>query len=159
MSRCVFPGSFDPVTKGHLDIIQKASKMFDHVTVAVMINAHKNGWIPPKDRVRLLENCLREYQNVHTELWEGLLADYMKLHGETIVVRGARSGTEFEAETISATVNRKLNPAIQTVIIPADAEMSCISSSAVREILLFGGDPRPFLPEEAAEEIVEALSK
>ena len=159
MSNCVIPGSFDPVTKGHMEIIRKAAKIFDRVTVTVMINVHKSGTILPKERVRILEKCLHEIGNAKADLWEGLLADYMRLHRETCVVRGVRNSADCEAEMTSAAVNRQLNPAIQTILIPADGEMSCISSSAVREIASFGGDPRPFLPEEAAEEIMRALSK
>lgn len=159
MSRCVYPGSFDPVTKGHLEIIRKASVLFDHVTVTVMINVHKNGMIPPKERVRLLQKSLRGFENVDVDLWDGLLADYMKKKHEICVVRGIRNSADCEAEMTAAAVNRQLNPGIQTVMIPSDLDLSCVSSSAVREIFSFGGDPRPFLPEEAAEEIIKAMSK
>jgi len=159
MSRCVYPGSFDPVTKGHLDIIRKASMLFDHVTVTVMINVHKNGMIPPEKRVLLLRKSLQGFKNIDVELWNGLLADYMKKKQEICVVRGIRNSSDFEAEMTAAAINRQLNPSIQTVMIPSDLDLSYVSSSAVREIVSFGGDPRPFLPDEAAEEIMNALSK
>ena len=159
MSSCVFPGSFDPVTRGHMDVIARAARLFDQVTVAVMINIHKQGSFAPEERIRLLEKACAKLQNVRIVRWEGLLADYMLKSGEKCLIRGVRGTGEFEAETVSAQVNRMLNPEMETLLLPASDGLGCVSSSMVREIAAFGGDVRSYVPAEVAEEIQERLSK
>ncbi len=158
MTGCVFPGSFDPVTRGHMDLIRRAAALFDRVTVTVMINIHKQGTFSPKERIRLLEKACRGLDNVRVDRWDGLLADYLREKGETCVIRGARSTVEFETEVTSASVNRLLNPGMETLLLPTYGEYAELSSSAVREIAAFGGDIRPYVPEEIAEEIAGVLA-
>ncbi len=158
MTGCVFPGSFDPVTKGHMDLIRRAARLFDRVTVTVMVNIHKQGTFPPEQRIRLLEEACRDLDNVRVDRWDGLLADYMREKGECCVIRGARSTGEFEGEISAASVNRQLNPGMETLLMPASAEFGALSSSAVREIAAFGGDVRPFVPACVAEEIARTLA-
>ena len=158
MVSCVFPGSFDPVTKGHLDLISRASSMFDHVTVTVMVNISKRGSIPVENRIDMLRKICAAYPNVSVEQWDGLLADYMDARREKIVIRGIRSGAEAEHEMQSSAANRMLNSGIETVFLPCDPQMNGISSSAVREIAAFGGDISPFVPGELTEEIKGLLS-
>lgn len=146
MSACVIPGSFDPITLGHLDLIRRVSGMFEEVTVTVMVNRAKNGCIPYEDRVRLIRKACLGLPNVRTELWTGLLADYMREHPGSVVVRGIRNAAEFEQEQTAAAINRKLNPAMETLFLPASDGWSEVSSSTVREIASFGGDYRPFVP-------------
>ena len=157
MKTCVFPGSFDPVTNGHLDLISRAAKLFDRVTVTVMINRAKKGRFSPEERVRLLEKACAELDNVVIDRWDGLLADYMKARGERCVIRGVRTSSEYEAESLSAAANAVLDPDIETLLIFASPGMSSISSSTVCEIASFGGDIRPFVPESAADEIIAHL--
>ena len=157
MSTCVFPGSFDPVTRGHMDVITRAARLFDQVTVAVMVNVRKAGVLAPEDRVRLLEKACAGILNVRVVRWDGLLADYMRESGERCLIRGVRGTGEFDAEITSAQVNRLLNPDVETLLIPASDGMSAVSSSAVREIAAFGGDIRAFVPECVAEELQERL--
>ena len=159
MISCVFPGSFDPVTKGHLDLIARAAAMFDHVTVAVMINIRKAGTIRPEDRIRMLRKVCGVYPNVSVERWDGLLADYMSEKKEKIIIRGIRDGAELERELQAASANRMLNSGIETVFLPCSPGMNGISSSAGREIAAFGGDIRSFVPAELTEEIESLLSK
>jgi len=159
MSGCVIPGSFDPVTKGHTDLIRRAAEMFDRVTVVVMVNVHKQGMLPPEARVRMLKAACREMGNVRVEQWEGLLSGYMREKGERTVLRGVRNGTEYDAESAAAQANRTLNPEMETLLLPAGEGTQWISSSAVKEIAAFGGDVREFLPPECAEEILRALSE
>ena len=159
MSDCVFPGSFDPVTTGHMDIIRRASCIFDHVTVVVMINIRKQGTIPIDKRVAILRKACRDLSNVEIDFWDGLLAEYMRIHQKTIVIRGARSSSEFEQECISASVNRLLNDSFETIFMPAYGKNEAVSSSAVREIAGFGGDITHLVPKELTEEIVSLLSK
>ena len=98
MSGCIFPGSFDPITCGHLDLIRRAAAMFDTVTVTVMVNRSKAGSIPYEDRVRLIRKACADLPNVKAELWQGLLAEYVRKHPGYVVIRGVRSTEEFEQE-------------------------------------------------------------
>ena len=159
MISCVFPGSFDPVTRGHLDLIKRASAIFDRVTVTVMHNIHKSGTIPVEKRIEMLKAVCSPYANVRVEQWNGLLADYMKAKKEKILVRGVRSSSEMEKEMQACSANRMLNNSFETVFLPSDPAMTGVSSSAVREIVSFRGDISAFVPEELTEEIIMLLSK
>ena len=158
MVSCVFPGSFDPVTKGHLDLIARAAGLFDRVTVTVMVNIHKSGAIPPEKRAEVLEKACAPFPNVRVDRWEGLLADYMKEKQERIVIRGIRSGAELDSELQSAAASRLLNDCYEVLLIPSDPKYTGISSSAVREIAAFGGDIKAFVPDTVTEEIRGLLS-
>ena len=147
MVSCVFPGSFDPVTKGHLDLIARAAGLFDRVTVTIMVNIHKSGAIPAEKRAELLRRACEPYPNVRIDRWDGLLADYMKEKKEKILIRGIRGGA-----------SRLLNDQYEVLFIPSAPEYTGVSSSAVREIAAFGGDIQAFVPEAVTEEILELLS-
>ena len=153
MKTCVFPGSFDPVTAGHLDLITRASRLFDRVTAVVMINRSKTGLFPVDKRCELLRKACAHLPNVEVGQWDGLLADYMKMNGETTVLRGIRNTADFENEYTSAAANRMLYPGMETVILFAGDGKNAISSSAVREIASFGGSVAEFVPEQVREEI------
>ena len=159
MKSCVYPGSFDPVTRGHMDLISRASRLFDHVTVTIMVNRRKDASIPLESRLELLRESCKEYSNVSVDSWSGLLSEYMKSRGESIVLRGIRNGLDFETENASAVINRFLNQQIETLFLPADHSLSCISSSMVKELHSFGGDITPFVPDGLSKEIVRLLSK
>lgn len=157
MKSCVFPGSFDPLTCGHLDLIRRAAGIFDTVTVAVMQNRAKTGCIPYPERIRMLRKACDGMANVRVELWNGLLADYMRIHPECAVIRGVRSAAEAEQELQSAAINRRLFPGIETVLMPASDGLAEVSSSAVREIASFGGDYSSFVPECNLEDLKKWL--
>jgi len=159
MISCVFPGSFDPVTVGHLDLIGRAASLFDHVTVTIMNNIRKTGTVPAEERLRVLKKACHAFPNVSVDLWEGLLADYMREKGERIIIRGLRSGSEFDQEYPADTANKAMNGKLETIFLPASPGLTFISSSTVREIHAFGGDIRPFIPESVTEEIIQLLSK
>lgn len=160
MSHCIIPGSFDPPTRGHLDLIRRAARLFDRVTVTVMVNIAKQGVIPWEDRVRMLRKACRDIPNVQAELWKGLLADYVrKQESPTVVLRGIRNGMECEQELAAAGVNGMLCPGMETILMPAAEGMGQVSSSAVREIASFGGDYSFLVPEEIAEDIGIFLRK
>ena len=154
----MIPGSFDPVTKGHVDLIRRAAQLFDQVTVVVMVNIHKQGCFSAEERVRMLEKACGFSPNIRVDRWEGLLSGYMREKDERTVIRGVRNGTEYDAEYASAQANRMLNPKMETLLMPAGEGLQWISSSAVREIAAFGGDVREFVPGECAEEILRGLS-
>lgn len=158
MTSCVFPGSFDPVTKGHLNLISRASAIFDRVTVTVMNNIHKKGTVPIEKRVDLLRKVCADLPNVSVDKWDGLLADYMNEKNEQIIIRGIRSAAEMDSEIHTCAANKLLNQRIETIFLPCDPSMSGISSSAVREIAAFGGNIKDFVPDELTEEICKLLS-
>lgn len=159
MISCVFPGSFDPVTRGHINLISRTSALFDRVTVTVMINIHKSGAIPVEKRIELLKKACRPYPNVKIDSWDGLLADYMKQKKEMILIRGVRSMSEMDQEYQSCAANKLLHAGFETLLLPSDPLLTGVSSSAVREIAAFGGSIREFVPEELTEEITALLSK
>ena len=148
----ICPGSFDPVTNGHLDVIHRASSLFDHVVVAVGYNARKKtSKLPADDRARLIEKVTKPFENVSVEIMEGLLVDFAREQGARVVVKGLRVASDFEAEFQQAQLNRSLSPDFETVFIMAAAEHSFLSSSAVREIAALGGSVKGFVPEEILE--------
>ena len=158
MSACVFPGSFDPVTKGHINLIERASKLYDCVTVAVMVNIAKTGLIPYEDRVRILRKACAKIPNVRVELWKGLLADYVRENRGCVVIRSVRNTSEAEQEIRAAEISKRLWPEMETLLIPADPEWSDISSSAVREIASFGGDISGLVPRSVYRDILKYLN-
>ena len=157
---CVFPGSFDPPTRGHLDLIRRAAGMFDRVTVTVMVNVAKTGTIPWEERVRMLEKACRDIPNVRVELWKGLLSDYMREQTEpAVVIRGVRNAAEFEHEAEAAAINKALCPGLETLLIPASEGMNMVSSSTVREIASFGGNYDFLIPARIRKDIDRYLKK
>lgn len=143
----VFAGSFDPFTLAHLDIVRKASAMFDSLVVLVGVNRKKRPFLPVEKRVRLIAETLRDFPHVSVDSFDGLTVDYLKKMSARFLVRGIRSAAEFDAELHLAWNNRSLHPEAETVFFPVSPEYAAISSSAVREILSFGGDVSKMLPE------------
>lgn len=149
----VYPGSFDPITVGHIDVIARASALFDRVIVAVMHNPAKQGCFPVGERLRLIRKATAHLQNVEVDGWDGLLAEYVRRTGAVCVVRGLRSVNDFESEWNMAQVNAQLLPGLETVFLTARPEHMCISSSVVREAAGFGADVSAFVPEAIAEDV------
>ena len=145
-SLILFPGSFDPFTLGHADLVKRALRLFDQVVVAVGVNEIKPGWIPVAQRVEALKDFYREEPRVHVDQYTGLTIDFAASIGATAILRGLRSVKDYEYELQMADVNRQLS-GIETVILFADPEFAAISSSVVRELAAFGHDISAFLPE------------
>ena len=150
---CVYPGSFDPVTTGHMDVIRRAASLFNEVIVAVMHNVNKRGCFPVEERMALIEKAAAEIPNVRVDKWDGLLVDYVRMSGASCVVRGLRAVSDFESEMTMAQVNAQLLEGMETVFLMTKPEHGCISSSVVREAASFGADISAFVPECIAEEI------
>lgn len=157
MATAVCPGSFDPVTLGHIDIVHRASKMFDRVIVAVMTNPTKKPSFSTEERVRLLARVLKDIPNVEIDCFNGLLADYTRLKGAAAIVKGLRAVSDFEYEFQMALTNKKLNPEVETVFLTTSAEYMYLSSSIVKQIASFGGDITGFVASETLEEIKQRL--
>ncbi|MGN0970319.1 MAG: pantetheine-phosphate adenylyltransferase [Aristaeellaceae bacterium] len=145
---CVYPGSFDPVTVGHMDVIRRACALFDRVIVAVLHNPAKQGCFPVEERMALLRTACADMPQVTVDSFDGLLANYMRRTGALCVVRGLRAVSDFETEQTMAQLNAQLLPGLETVFLMTRPEHGCISSSAVREIAAFGGDVSALVPAE-----------
>jgi pantetheine-phosphate adenylyltransferase len=147
MNVAIYPGSFDPVTAGHLDVIRRASKLFDHVVTVVGSNPRKRPRLSSAERARLVEQVTAELENVSVEVVEGLLVDFAREQGARVIVKGLRNISDFESEFKQAQLNRKLYPELETVLMMSYAKHSFLSSSAVREIATSGGEVRGLVPE------------
>jgi len=141
----LFPGSFDPFTKGHADIVTRALALFDEIVVAVGYNEQKPGWKPVEERVEKIRQLYADEPRVKVESYKGLTADFAKENGVTAIVRGVRTVADFEYELQMADVNKQLT-GIETVLLPASPQFASLSSSVVRELAHFGQDISAFLP-------------
>jgi pantetheine-phosphate adenylyltransferase len=154
----VCPGSFDPVTMGHLDIIRRAAKIFDHVVIAVGGNLSKAPRLSAVERARLIEKVTADIDNVSVEVMEGLLVNFAREQGAQVIVKGLRAVSDFESEFEQAQLNRTMFPELETVFIMASAEHSFLSSSAVREIASLDGEVRGLVPEGILETVRQIYS-
>jgi pantetheine-phosphate adenylyltransferase len=155
----VCPGSFDPVTVGHVDIFKRASKMFDKVIVLVSINPTKKPSFSPVERITMIERVTSNMDNVVIDILDGLLAEYVERVGACAIVKGLRAVSDFEYEFQMALANRKLYPDAETVFIPTASENMYLSSSVVKQIAMFGGDISSFVPTEILDDIVNRIGK
>ena len=159
MKLAVYPGSFDPVTNGHKDIISRASRLFDEVIVLVSVNAVKHPSFSTEERVAMLRAVTTEFQNVTVDTDDGLLVDYVKKVGAAAIVKGLRAVSDFEYEFQMALANRKLYDGAETVFLTTTTENMYLSSSVVKQIASFGGDISHFVPENILEDIRKRLVK
>ena len=145
MQRVLFPGSFDPFTFGHADIVKRALGLFNEVVVAVGYNEQKKGWMPVEERVEAIRKLYKDEPRVTVESYMGLTVDFARERGITAIVRGVRTTADFEFEMQLADVNRQLT-GIETILLPASPQLASLSSSIVRELASFGHDVSAFLP-------------
>lgn len=157
----IYPGSFDPITIGHLDIIKRSAKLFDKVIVVVMSNHRKAGLhaFSVEERVDLVRKCTESLSNVEVDSYMGLLADYARQKQAIAVVKGLRAVSDFEDEFQQALINKKLNEEIETVFMAASSENMFLSSSIIKQVCALGGDVTPFIPKEVSKEIIDKLMK
>ena len=155
----ICPGSFDPVTMGHLDIIRRASVLFDKVIVLVVVNPVKNTSFTPEERVELIRKSVEGMPNVKVDAYCGLLIDYVREKGAVAIVKGLRAVSDFEYEFQMALTNRKLNPEAETVFLTTTAEHMYLSSSLVKQVAGFGGDITGFVPGCIIPDIMEKIRK
>lgn len=148
MKTAIYPGSFDPVTSGHLNIIRRAANIFDRLIVCVMVNAGKNPMFTLEEREALIRRVTADLPNVEVDCSNELLADYARRRGSCVIVKGLRAGSDFENEFQMALVNRKLNPELDTMFLTAASQYMYLSSSMVKELGNYGAELSDFLPEE-----------
>ena len=156
MKTAIYPGSFDPITKGHLNIIERAAKIFDVVVVCVMVNSDKkNPLFSLEERLRLIDKVVKDLPNVRVETFSGLLAEYAKRHEPAVIVKGLRAVSDFESEFQMALINRKINPNLDTFFLTASEQYTYLRSSVVKELARYGADLSGLLPEEIIEDVLE----
>ena len=158
MRRAACPGSFDPVTNGHTDIIGRASTLFDEVVVAVGVNASKNRLFSPEERIEMLTEACAGYANVRIDSFDGLLTDFCRDHGVDAIVKGLRAVSDFDYELQMAQMNSSLS-GIETVFVPTSPEYSFLASSLVKEVARFGGDVSGLVPPHVLARLTERLAQ
>ena len=159
MKIAIYPGSFDPVTSGHLNIIQRAAHIFDKLIVCVMVNAGKNPMFSLEERVELIRRVTGDLPNVEVDGSNELLADYAKRRGSCVIVKGLRAGSDFENEFQMALVNHKINPELDTMFLTAESQYMYLSSSMVKELGTYGVDLSDFLPQEIIPDFQERITQ
>ena len=159
MKIAICPGSFDPVTIGHFDIVKRASAIFDKVIVLVAYNPQKKSAFSVEERVSMLKKVTADLDNVEVDSCSGLIAEYARLHSATAIVKGLRAVTDFEYEFQMALANKKLYPEAETVFLTTASENMYLSSSVVKQIALFGGDISGLVPDILIDEIKNGLNK
>ncbi len=159
MIKCVYPGSFDPITSGHLDIICRAAAMFDDVTVAVLVNKSKKPAFSVEQRMDFIQRATAHMTGVKTDSFSGLLVDYMREKGANLVIRGLRAISDFEYEFQMAAMNAKLAKDIETIFLMTDINHSFLSSSMVTELAYHGGDITGLVPEAIRKDVIQLYGR
>ncbi|MFQ5719367.1 MAG: pantetheine-phosphate adenylyltransferase [Acidobacteriota bacterium] len=157
MTKAVYPGSFDPVTNGHLDLVCRAANLFDEVVVAVLVNPAKGETFDVRERVEMLRRATRDFQRVRVDSFDGLLVNYIHSAGAQVIVRGLRAVSDFEYEFQMALMNRRLNSAVETVYMMPAETYTYLSSRLVREVASLGGTVSGLVPEAVAEALARRL--
>ena len=157
--RSIYPGSFDPVTNGHIDIIERASKISDELIVGVLYNKAKTPLFSVEERVKMLCEVTKDMKNVRVVPFEGLLIEFATQMDAKVIIRGLRAVTDFEYELQMSQTNHKLNPEIETLFMTTSLEYSFLSSSTVRELASFGGDISQFVPKYVEEQVIEKMKE
>lgn len=159
MTRAIYPGSFDPVTLGHLDIIKRASKIFDELIVGVLNNNSKSPLFSVEKRVKMLNDVVKDLPNVKVMSFEGLLVDFARKVDAQIIVRGLRAVTDFEYELQMSQTNTVLNENVDTIFFTTSSEYAYLSSSTVREAAYFGADISKFVPESVVQQVYDKFKE
>ena len=155
----VYPGSFDPITNGHVDLIHRACKLFDKVIIAITQNANKDSFLSIDQRVKAVETAIEPLTNTRVLSFDSLLVDFAREHNAQIIIRGLRAVSDFDYEFQLSGMNKRLNPAIETLFMTPSEEFANISSSLVREILFLGGDISQFVPESVKTILLRSSAK
>ena len=154
MSIAVYPGSFDPITLGHLNVIRRAASVFDELIVCVMVNSEKFPMFTSEERVELIERTVAKYRNVRVEASSELLVEFMKKRNSKVIIKGMRAVSDYEREFQIALVNSKLDPGIETLLMLSSEKYTYLSSSVVKEMAKYGADLKTFVPKEIIEDVL-----
>ena len=157
MKTAIYPGSFDPITLGHLNIITRAALCFDKLIVCVMVNSQKHGLFTPEERVELIRKVVSQLPNVEVDCASVLLAEYARRRRARVIVKGLRAVSDFESEVQMAMVNRKLNPNVDTIFMPSHEKYTYLSSTVVKEMVRYGAELSDFLPREIIADVKQKM--
>ena len=155
MTKAVFPGSFDPPTLGHLNVIERTISIFDEIDVVVAVNPEKNYLFTPEERVEMLSELTAKYKNVKIHTWNSLIVDYAVQNGATVLLRGIRNATDFAYEFDLSLINHSLDSRIDTIFVPTEQKYVTIKSSSIKDVARFGGDVSQMVPELVAKRLKE----
>ena len=158
MKTAIYPGSFDHITLGHLNIIKRAALCFDKLIVCVMVNSQKNGLFTPEERVELIRRVVSQLPNVEVDASSVLLAEYARQRKARVIVKGLRAVSDFESEVQMAVVNRKLNPNVDTMFLPSNEKYTYLSSTVVKEMVRYGVELSDFIPREIIEDVKQKMN-
>ena len=155
MKKAIYPGSFDPLTYGHIDMIRRASHLVDELVVVILVNSAKKPLFSINERVSMIKESVPDLTNVTVSSYEGLTAEFARLSGADMIVRGLRAVTDFEYELQIAQTNRVINPQLDTIFLTTSLEYAYLSSTIVREVASYGGDISNFVPPHIAEKVYQ----
>ncbi|WP_191014725.1 pantetheine-phosphate adenylyltransferase [Treponema zioleckii] len=157
MVEAIFPGSFDPLTNGHLNIIERAAKIFDTVDVVIAVNPKKNSFFTVEERIDFIKKLTAGYENVFVHTWDKLIVDYAKQNGKKVIVRGIRNHVDYDYEFELSIMNHRLAPDVETIFLPTEQKFSIVKSSAIKELASFGGDISGMVPEIVKDALLAKL--
>lgn len=153
--RAIYPGSFDPITNGHLDILDRTLELFPEVTILVAGSGHKDPLFSPQERVDLIREVTSQRKGVSVDLWSGLIMDYARENHISAVIRGLRAASDFEYEFMMASMNKEINPAVETLFMMTAQNLYFVSSSMIKELFRYGGDVSPYVPATVTKRLKE----
>jgi len=159
MKIAIYPGSFDPITLGHLDIVRRAAAIFDKLIICVMVNAEKNPMFNQQERLDMVRQATAKFDNVEADTADMLLAEYARGKGASIIVKGLRVISDYERECQMALMNKKMNPALDTLFLPATEQFTYLSSSIVKDLAKYGGDLEGLVPQEILSDVLHRFRR
>src|SRR4051794_31048771 len=155
--RAIYPGSFDPITNGHLDILDRSLALFSEVIIVVAGTGHKNPLLTPEERVELIREVTANRKGVKVDRWPGLIMDYARTHHISAVIRGLRAASDFEYEFMMASMNKELNPDVETLFMMTAQNLYFVSSTMIKELFHYGGDVSPYVPTAVCEHLTRKI--
>ncbi|MDR3199873.1 MAG: pantetheine-phosphate adenylyltransferase [Spirochaetales bacterium] len=159
MTRVLFPGSFDPPTNGHMNLLHRAAKLWDEIDVVIAVNQLKSCTFSAEERLEMMRTLVKDYKNVRVSVWDRLIVDYAEQVGAKVIIRGVRAMVDFTYEFELSMTNKGLKPGIETIFMPTDPQYFVLRSSAIKEIALFGGDVSTMVPPIVVQALKEKLKK
>jgi len=159
MTRAIYPGTFDPITNGHLDILDRSLRLFSEIVILVAETSQKRSLFSTNERVKLIEEVISDRNNVKVDKWPGLTMEYARKHNFNAVIRGLRAASDFEYEFMMASMNKQINQDVETVFMMTSQHLYFVSSTMIKELYLYGGDISPYVPVQVIKKLKKNISK